>query len=112
MENNLKKKIYIYINESLCILELTQHCKLSIFQLKKKRMNVHMLHSCMRAAKKWGWGGLINKKALLGYLLIPFCLSLFLAHSLVILGLVAQLCPTFVTPWTVACQASLSMRIL
>ena len=39
-------------------------------------MNVHMLHSCMRATKKWGWGVLINKKALLGYLLIPFSLSL------------------------------------
>ena len=24
-------------------------------------------------------------------------------------GLVAQLCPTFATPWTVACQASLFM---
>ena len=25
-------------------------------------------------------------------------------------GLVAKLCPTLVTPWTIACQASLSMR--
>ena len=27
-------------------------------------------------------------------------------------GLVAKLCPTFETPWTVACQAPLSMGIL
>ena len=54
MENNLKKKIYIYINESLCILELTQHCKLSIFQLKKKRMNVHMYEG----SKEVGVGGI------------------------------------------------------
>ena len=27
-------------------------------------------------------------------------------------GLVAKLCPTHVTPWTVACQATLSMGIL
>ena len=27
-------------------------------------------------------------------------------------GLVAKACPTLVTPWTVACQAPLSMRIL
>ena len=26
-----------------------------------------------------------------------------------LVGLVAKSCPTFVTPWTVACQASLSM---
>ena len=32
--------------------------------------------------------------------------SQFLAHDS---GLVAQLCPTLATPWTVACQAPLSM---
>ena len=55
-----------------------------------------MLHSCMKATKNWEWGILINKKALLGYLLIPFSLSLslFLFVSLMILCSVAQLCLT------------------
>ena len=33
-----------------------------------------------------------------------------LSHPYISLSLVAKLCPTLATPWTVACQASLSMR--
>ena len=36
------------------------------------------------------------------------CLVIFVGGD----GLVAKLCPTLVTPWTVACQAPLEARIL
>ena len=37
MEKNLKKNIYIYVYYFAVHLKLTQHCKLAILQLKKKR---------------------------------------------------------------------------
>ena len=47
MENNLKNMcvyiyvyIYIYITESLLNLKLTQHCKSTILQFKKKDLKV------------------------------------------------------------------------
>ena len=36
MEKNLKKYIYIYLNHFAVHLKLTQYCKSTIFQLKKK----------------------------------------------------------------------------
>ena len=42
MENNLKN-MYIYITKSLLHLKLTQHCKSTILQLKKKRLKSKIL---------------------------------------------------------------------
>ena len=73
-------------------LKLIQHCKISIFQLKKKRMSTCSI--MYEGNKGVGVGDIDKWGSTLGlppdsFLSLSFCLSL----SLVILRLVARLCP-------------------